>query len=331
MTATFPAPRECWTRPLRSAAYLYSERFDYDRWPVLHGPRYGEALGMDSLPWRAADAQPSDHVLIVDQRLLPDDVAELEAFACRYPEQRLVLRVVDPYWPPDDCNPLRDLAFRLVGRHATAVLLAYQPAEVTRLLQMAYGERRVFVSPYPYLAVREHGLDRPRRRQVIISGNASPSIYPLRALARHKRRRSIAWRRFSEDLAHPGYWPARGSHKPLLGSSYLDHLAQFEAMFLCPSRAGLEFFKYGECAYAGCAPVGAAPQGLPAAAEACILPFDPADMAASIHRIVRTPRGEWRERAASYRQAMATARDPGLLRRNLDAWLQRLWPMGEQP
>lgn len=330
MTATFALPREHVAQTLRSAVYLHSARFDYDHWPVLHGPRYGQALGLNVRIWHGATAQPSDEVLIVDQRVVAEDVAEIEVFARRFPEQRLVLRVVDPYWPPEDCNPLRELAFRLVGRARTAVLLAYQPVEVTRLLEMAYGVPRVFVSPYPYLEARERGLDQPRRRKVIISGNAPSSIYPLRALARHKRRRSIPWRRFSEDLAHPGYWPARGSHKPLLGSAYLDHLAQFEAMFLCPSRAGLEFFKYGECAYAGCAPVGAAPQGLPAAAQACILPFDPADMAASIHRILRTPRNEWRERAAAYRQAIAAARDPGLLRRDLDAWLQRLWPAGEQ-
>lgn len=330
MMTIFAASRDRFLCGMRSAAYLYSARFDYNRWPVLHGPRYGEALGLNVRPWCAFGAKASGEVLIIDQRMLAEDVAELEAFAYRYPDQRLVLRVVDPYWPPDDCNPLRDLAFRLVGRPATAVLLAYQPVEVTRLLQMAYGARRVFVSPYPYLVARERGLDQARRRQVIISGNAPPSIYPLRALARHKRKRSITWRRFSEDLAHPGYWPGRGSHKPLLGPAYLDHLAQFEAMFVCPSRAGLEFFKYGECAYAGCAPVGAAPQGLPPAAEACILPFDPADMTASINRIVHTPRGEWRERAAAYRQAMAVARDPGLLRSDLDAWLQNLWPAEEQ-
>lgn len=329
MTSTWAIPRPSGALPLRQpVVYLHSARFDYNRWPVLHGPRYGEALGLSCRPWQAATAQPSEAVLVVDQRLLPEDVAELELFARRHPQQRLVLRVVDPYWPPDDHNPLRELAFRLVDRPATAVLLAYQPAEVTELLQMAYGPRRVWVSPYPYLACQERPLHQPRRPQLIISGNAPAGIYPLRALARLKRRRSWAWRRFSCDLAHPGYWPGGGSRSrpALLGADYLNHLAGFEAMFLCPSRAGLEFFKYGECAAAGCAPVGAPARGLPPAAAACVVPFDPAAMAASIRRIVRTPREEWRERAAAYRQAIAAARDPALLRRELEGWLQRLWP-----
>lgn len=327
MTLTFAAIRDCTALSLRPVVYLSSARFDYDRWPVLHGPRYGQALGLKTCRWSAASASPSDEVWIIDQRVLAEDVDEIEAFAHRFPEQRLVLRVVDPYWPPEDQNPLRDLAFRLVGRANTAVLLAYQPAEVTRLLLMAYGPQRVMVSPYPYLRSKECSMDRRRKRRVIISGNATPSVYPLRALARHKRRRSLAWRRFSEDLAHPGYLPGLQPRKSLLGSAYLQHLASFEAMFLCPSRASLEFFKYGECAYAGCAPVGAAPEGLPAAAADCIIPFDASAMGQSLRRIVHTSVAEWRERAMAYRQAMAVDRDPLRLREHLADWLQTLWPV----
>lgn len=328
MTLTFATPSCRHTESSRRPVYVFSARFDYDRWPVLHGPRYGEALGMEIRAWRADAALPCDEVLVIDQRVLAEDVAELEAFASRYPEQRLVLRVVDPYWPPEDRNPLRDLAFRLVGRANTAVLLAYQPAEVTELLRMAYGPERIFVSPYPYLRSRQLPLDQPRKRRVIISGNATPSVYPLRALARHKRKRSIAWRLISEDLAHPGYLLGQRRSKALLGAAYIQHLASFEAMLLCPSRAGLEFFKYGECAYAGCAPVGAPAQGLPAGAADCILPFDAAQMAVSIRRIANTPVAEWRERAATFRTAMAAERDPHDLRDQLDQWLQRLWPRG---
>jgi hypothetical protein len=327
MTLAFAIQRDEGLQALRSAVYIFSGRFDYDRWPVLHGPRYGRALGLETRAWSVRGALPTDEVLIVDQRVLAEDVAEIEAFALRHPEQRFVLRVVDPYWPPQDCNPLRDLAFRLVGRVNTAVLLAYQPVEVTQLLLMAYGPDRIHVSPYPYLRSLEFPLDQPRKRRAIISGNATASVYPLRALARHKRRRSLVWRRFSEDLSHPGYLAGQRSPKALLGTAYLQHLASFEAMFLCPSRAGLEFFKYGECAYAGCAPVGEAPQGFPSAAVDCIVPFDSADMHQSIRRIVRTPVAEWRERAAAYRTAMAADRDPAVLRQHLDAWLQCVWPV----
>ena len=331
MTITLATPASRAIRLSRPAVYVFSSRFDYDRWPVLHGRRYGEALGLECRAWDVNQATPSDAVLIVDQRVLAEDVAEIEAFALRYPQQRLVLRVVDPYWPPEDVNPLRDLAFRLVGRPNTAVLLAYQPVEVTQLLQMAYGSSRLFVSPYPYLRSRERPLQQQRKRRVIISGNATPSVYPLRALARHKRWRSLRWRLISDDLAHPGYLPGLQKAKPLLGDAYLNYLASFEAMFLCPSRASLEFFKYGECAYAGCAPVGAAPQGLPAAAADCIVPFDAADMARSIQRIVQMSAAECRERASAYRKAMAAEREPGLLRQRLDHWLSRLWPMAPIP
>lgn len=307
--------------------YLVSARFDYSQWLCADaGPQYAESLGLAWEPFDSQRLAASDPytVWVLDPRLQADEVRRLEEFAWRFPHLWLVPRVVDPYWPPEDQNPLRDLAFCLARRARTALLLAYQPAEVTALLADAFGPSRWLVSPYPYLPGRELSLGGKRLHRVVISGSPNPAVYPLRALARHKRITAPCWRWLSTDLAHPGYEPQSQPQRACVGDRFIAYLARFRFMFLCPSRAGLEFLKYGECAYAGCAPVGSPARGLPSAAAACILPFDAADTAGSIRRIAAMSEQEVWERASYFRCVMSEARDHHALRDGLFDWLAQV-------
>lgn len=307
--------------------YLVSARFDYSQWLCADaGPQYAESLGLAWEPFDSQRLAASDPytVWVLDPRLQADEVRRLEELAWRFPHLWLVPRVVDPCWPPEDQNALRNLAFRLARRPRTALLLAYQPAEVTVLLADAFGPNRWFVSPYPYVSARELALGGKRLHRVLISGSANPRMYPLRALARRKRITAPRWRLLSADLVHPGYGIQAGQQQACIGNRFVAHLARYRFMLLCPSRASAELLKYGECAYAGCAPVGAAACGLPSEAAACIIPFDAADTAGSIRRIAATSEQEAWERAFHFRRVMSEARAPHGLREGLFGWLAQM-------
>lgn len=308
-------------------SYVVSAQFDYGQWLCADaGPQYAESLGLACEPFdpQRIEASNPNTFWVFDPRLQADEVRTLESLASRCPELWLVPRVVDPCWPPEDQNVLRNLAFRLARRPRTALLLAYQPAEVTALLADAFGPNRWFVSPYPYVSARELPLGGKRLHRVLISGSSNPRMYPLRTLARRKRITAPRWRLLSADLAHPGYGIQARQQQACIGDRFVAHLARYRFMLLCPSRASAELLKYAECAYAGCAPVGAAAGGLPSGAAACILPFDAADTAGSIRRIAATSEQEAWERAFHFRRVMSEARAPHGLREGLFGWLAQM-------
>jgi hypothetical protein len=307
---------------MNRVVYVISSTQEY--WEAIRdvGPMYAKDIGLPCVrfdDWTGENGA----IAIFDQRLSPSEVVRLRVAGERDPGIRVILRFVDPFYEGILGREFASLAFEWSRRPQTAVLSAYEPKEVVSFLKDAYGRHRFHVSQYPYLQASE--LSRSwgtRERKVIISGNNAPGMYPWRSFARLKRHRSLAWRRMSRDLAHPGYLASKA--QGVTGVEYLQLLADHQMMLVCPGRSLLEFMKYRECALAGCVPVGMAADGLPPDAAACVLPFEWTDFRGSMTRLRALSSSDLEDIATAYRKAMRTFRDPLLLRSQLMDWIASL-------
>lgn len=305
-----------------SSVYLLSGAFDYQRLICTDaGPGYASDLGLTAKRWTGEALDPGT-TWIVDPWMSEEELAVLERQAEERPDLRLVYRIIDSYPETELAKPIIPAALRQAARAQTRVLFAYVPRELTLLVQQAFRGDRSFVSPYPYVAAEEQAAGGPRQRKVLISGSPNPTLYPLRRFVRHKRGRSLAWRRLSEDLQHPGYdrsKPTRQNGR--IGADYLAHLTGFAMMFVCGGRNRHEFLKFRECAYAGCCPVGEAPLGFPATATEALLPITLRSWKQDLARLRAIGAEELTQRATAYRRALSAERQPQRLLGELQSWL----------
>jgi hypothetical protein len=312
--------------------YVNSSKFDYSL--AINpdcGPEYAGDLGLPHVTLDSCDWSLHETLYVIDPRLTPQELAFVEARVQANQRICLAIRFVDPYfpdlqsWEKGGGAGLRT-ALRLSSRRNTGIISAYWPSEMVECLRETYGEDRLHVSPYPYNTAKE--VDVPhvdRKKQVLISGSNSTGFYPLRTFARRKRRLSWKWRGLSAELPHPGYPDLTG--KPpngLVGRAYLEYLARFEMLLVCPGRSMLEFMKYRECAYANCCPVGQAPREFPLELAALVLPFSWVDFNEATRAIQRIDVSELRLRAADYRAGLRRLRSPEVLRQELFHWANRL-------
>ena len=305
-------------------AYVVSAKFDYHSYicPDV-GPAYASALGIQVLSFSGV-SYGEDYIYIIDPQLSGAEVAALRSVIFNH-DTRIVFRIIDPYWPPQDTNPLRSLAFEAASLRESCVLSAYQPSEIVDLLAKVYGPKRFHVSPYPYDVSKEIPFDwSHRKRMIAITGNHNPSLYPVRALARRKRVTSPLWRAFTTNLSHPGYMNAFGG-QALVGDRYIRYLSQHMMMYLCPSRARLEFLKYRECAYAGCCPVGQSPEGFPVSASDSILNVSLTAFKEQFRKIRHTTPEELLDRSTRYRLSLAQERSPSLIKDRLLKWVNSVY------
>jgi len=240
---------------------ILSNHFDYDRMITYDaGPGYARGMEWESAYLRDLDHQ-GDAITIIDNRLTEEECFQMEAAILHQQHRCFVLKIVDPYREECSSHWYYKFLFRVGALPNVLFLSPYQPTELVHDLDEMTSRRKLIVIPYPF---QERFAIQPsmahRRHQIIFSGNDGRNLYPERVKFLRRVRRHPLLRWTTQVLRHPGY-PDVG-HTPvhhLIGPRYIQHLSQFRFMFLSPSRCGLEFLKYSECAYARCVPVGVPP------------------------------------------------------------------------
>jgi len=316
-------------RILDQAVYLHSGRLDPETLICDDaGPGYGSTMALPT-----GDVGQLEHhadagrMVILCNRLTADEWRHVIDVKRRRPELPIVAKIVDPYYPK---RSVFGFLAELAGMEHTAFLSVYEPREAVRdfLEELDPAGRRWLVLPYPYLPNREveHSWA-SRRNQVILTGAMSADVYPLRTALRDRRRTSIALRRKVALLPHPGY-PDIGQRRKhgIVGRAFVEELARFRHMFLCPTRAGVELLKYIECAYAGCVPVGIPPASFDRSLTELFVITDPERMDASVAEAVDLSVGEAEARAAAYRRAIRAARSRTEIRERLAEFLVSTFP-----
>ena len=301
-----------------------------------HGPRYAESLG---IPWAPTTELPdlADAAVIIESTINSEEEVAAVRRALERHSAPILLKIVDPYWSSTTRRPMpwqrdRRSAFaRLVedycNRPNVGILSVYQPAEWLADI-VARKNPTLLVLPYPYLEELERPLTaeafQHRKRKVILSGSTGIQKYPQRHWLRWKARLWGNYRRYVDVLLHPGY-PNTGDslRHQVISDAYVEFLSGYQYMFLCGSRAGLEFLKYSECAYAGCVPVGIAPASLPDAATKQFI-----SVPGCIARCSKTDQTkanlEAFGQALAFRTAMRAGRNSTVLRKTLNAFVEQL-------
>ena len=299
--------------------YLVSEQFRYEN--TIHadsGPGYARRHR-----WMVAEISKlrdvvRDHVTLIDNRVTPDEIPAIERSITAFPRSPFYIKVVDPYW---ECvqQPYYRWLLKLTRHRNVRFVGPYQAVGFISILTDMAGADAYIQLPYAYEANRELPLaEETKRKFLIVSGATHPDFYPERvAIIRSVRRhRWIA--RGVNILGHPGY-PDIGQspqHK-VTGDAYVQFLSQYTFMYLEPSREGLEFLKYTECAYAGCVPVGRAPATFPSELKKIVIAWESADLKSGLRAIRSIPTTTAIDIARRYRYELKGIRDPEALNQRL--------------
>jgi hypothetical protein len=287
------------------------------------GPAFGKAYGWPVEP--IDDIATTDFdIAIIENRLVEDDVAALEAFfAGRQPGKPVFFKVSDPEMPRS-----RDPGVRYIfgkadhaGVHYVSV---YRPAGPVAEFFARLRRSRVVLAPFPYEPERE--IDAPiaqRTRRVFLSGARHRRVYPLR----ERLYRRAAWnplaRQFIDRLDHPGY-PDTGkaARHDIVRERYVARAAASTHFFLDPSRYRIELMKYLECAYSGSVPIGLPAAALPQAARENFIESE--CRTADLRRAVGMPIDEMEVITGAYRNAMRVSRNARTLNAALDGQIDAI-------
>lgn len=302
---------------------LLSQEFDYDTMITCDaGPQYALRMGWHCDRLGRAD-EYMDWVTVIDNRITAAECDRLEAYLIAHPDRLFLLKVVDPFREGCESHWYYRFLFRVKDLPHVSFLSVYQPTEIVADLDDATGNRKMAVIPYPFQD--EYGITAPlkqRKKQLIVSGALHFRLYPERQqLQRQVRRNPLLWSKVHR-LKHPGYPDTGQSQRHrVIGKAYVEYLSRFQFMFVSPSRCGLEFLKYGECAYAHCIPVGKPPETFGGRLRSTFLDLDLDHLARSLRRIFSIPLAELEEIADRYYEAMQAERNPALLNAHLDEFL----------
>jgi hypothetical protein len=315
--------------------FIVSAGIDYSKMICMDvGPKYAQSLGLE---WSDAAALPDlqDTALIIDTADNQDELEKIRRFIRERTSTPVLLKISDPYWVSanrprrfggrDRRSPYTRFLEESCTLANVGILSMYEPNEWLKSVVERF-KPKLLVLPYPYLPELEIPLTAQdfaqRHARAILTGSMSRRKYPARTAIRWRRRVFASYRRRFDILEHPGY-PNTGAtlRHSFLFDGFVKYLASYQYMFLCASRADLEFLKFGECAYAGCVPIGAPAGSLPAAAKAQFL--DPAAFIRSFEAAAPSRNSEHFARACAYRESIRSARRAEDLREQLAAFIRR--------
>lgn len=306
--------------------YFLSNDFDYSKLIARDaGPGYAESFGWPQAHLRDM-ARFQAAVNIIDNRLTAAECAALEAYITSHPRTLFLLKVVDPYYEWCQTHWYYQFLFRVKDLAQVFFLTPYWPREVVQDLDLATLQQKMVWIPYPFddqFALPQ--VQTERRRKIVFSGNQHPQVYPYRyRFRRAVKRNPLLWSAL-HTLPHPGYADIGQQHRhQVIGAQYLDYLSGFRFMFVSPSRCGLEFLKYGECAYAACVPVGKAPDSFSARVKEFFVELDFDRIGQSVGRLLTMSETEVEQRAAGYRQVLWQERRADDWNAYLDGFLARV-------
>lgn len=267
--------------------YLVSDSFDYSQLVCDDaGPGYALSMnwGHTSLSHFAYIA--NDAVFVIDNRIQEYELPLLETILSQNNNAIFFLKIVDPYFENSEHYYYKFLS-KISSLKNVNLLSVYQDTELTTQLKSQFNNRYVYL-PYPYLRNKEVKAA-GKINKIIIAGSINQTIYPYRTSIWRKVTRSFTRFVFFNVLKHPGYIdvnPGATYKHTFIKDRFVQYLSQYKYMLLCPSRCGIEFLKFNECAYAGCIPVGIPPNSYPEDIKSLFLELNPDKLVQDSLRII---------------------------------------------
>lgn len=304
---------------MNNTIYLLSERFDYGK--TIHadaGPGYARRHRWATAPLSALSEAARHGPVIIDNRVTEEETVELTQKIPKLRRHPIYVKVVDPYW---ECvrQPYYHWLLTLTHQANVCFVGPYQATAMTGLIKLISGPARYLQIPYAYEEDRELPIDSGRRKGFLaFTGATHAEFYPERVAMLRTLRRHWWTSRKVTILPHPGY-PDIGqtSRHNVTGEQFLRFLAGHRFMYLEPSREGLEFLKYSECAYAGCVPAGRPPESFGSELRDLILTVDSGDIVSHLRALRSWTDEACRDRAQAYRKHLKAARSVQVIEEQL--------------
>lgn len=298
--------------------YFTASQFDYGQviYPGVGAP-FGRSYGWQVETLDRLEDVDFD-VAVIDPRLEAVDVPLLERYFRRPASARrpIFFKVTDS-GTILRASPGQKYAFDVANEPGVHYASAYDPAGPFADFVATLTSSKLARLPFVYDVAREINVPMAgRRRKVILTGRADRKIYPLRHKMVRTRERHPFGRLFIDHLKHPGY--ADVGEKPkhdIKGERFVQKLAEYTHMFVCPLIYSSEIMKYVECAYAGCVLIGE----LPASLKGRVPSQQWSKGVLSLWHSLRIPEDESREMAAEYRAGIKRLRDPNKLAAEFEA------------
>jgi len=247
--------------------YLLSNLVDYSLLICDDaGPGYAANMNWETIVIENIDAVRPQEVLIIDPRIQEHELEAIELCVSKNNKIRFFFRVADPYTEVYQKHFYYIFLKKIAKYNNVYLLSTYEPRELVIDLEKHYFAGRFLHLPYPYLKNKEIHHKKPRKNKIILSGSVNQDIYPYRTGIWRKVTRSLLRFLFFDILQHPGYIEITPNDKhkhAFIKQEFINYLSEYKYMLLCPSRCGIEFLKFNECAYAGCVPIGLAPDSYP--------------------------------------------------------------------
>ncbi len=303
---------------------LISNDYDYSKMITTYdaGPGYAANMGWqyDSIDKISLYL---DSINIIDNRISEAECFKLEEYVLSHTNNFFVFKIVDSYYEWCQNHWYYRFLFRIKKLVNVLFLTNYIPTEIVKELNDDTNNKKMVFIPYGFN--NNHKIDNDftkRIKKVIFSGNQDRYVYPYRySFARSIKRNPLLWNKV-KFLKHPGY-PDIGqklTHQ-MIGNKYIEYLSRFKFMFISPSRCGLEFLKYGECAYAYCVPIGKAPASFSSTLKEFFIELNFDNLAKSIRYIFSIPESELKDIAENYYFTLKQERSPDFLNSKLDDFL----------
>jgi len=241
--------------------YLLSNNFDYTKLiSSVAGPVFAKHMDWKFDYIKNIDKH-SNKIKIVDQRITEEECNFSENYIKENENDILFFRVLDPFYEHTKGTYYSNFLLNLKCYSNAFYLSSYIPIEFVKDLDDITNGKKCFFLPYPFFEDKEYNFNYVERiNKILFSGFVSQSIYPYRSIFLQKRKWSLFLRRKVHQLYHPGY-PDIGwkLYHSIIGDKYIEYISKYVFMFLTPSRCGLEFSKYSECALGRAIPVGIPP------------------------------------------------------------------------
>ncbi|NMF56640.1 hypothetical protein [Pseudanabaena yagii] len=305
---------------------ILSKEFDYSKMITQDaGPNYAFNMGWET-DYLDNISLYQTSIIIIDNRINELECFKLEKYIGANKAMLFLLKVVDPCEEWCRNHYYYNFLFRIKDLINVFFLTTYIPQEVVKDLEISLKSKKMIFIPYPFndnFNIKK-GLDK-RIKKILFSGNQDRFVYPYRYQFIKKVKFNPCLVNKISTLKHPGYPDINQKLvHDIIGNKYIEYLSKYIFMFISPSRCGLEFLKYSECAYARCVPVGKAPLSFSPKLKEFFLELNFDDLYRSIKYIFSIPLSDLEHISKNYYLTYLKERNPKLLNSLLDEFLDEV-------
>lgn len=300
--------------------FILSEEFDYSKMITYDaGPNYALGMGWQS-DYLDNIGLYQESIIIIDNRITETECFELEKYIESKQDMSFLCKVNDPFEEFCRNHYYYKFLFRIKDLPNVSFLTNYIPQEVVKDLEMSTTEKKVIFIPYPFndnFNINTNLISRTKK--ILFSGNQCRSVYPYRYQFIKKIKFNPCLANKVHILQHPGYPDINQKlvHN-IIGNRYIEYLSKYMFMFISPSRCGLEFLKFSECAYARCVPIGKAPLSFSPKLKEFFLELDFDNLYRSVKYIFSIPISELEDMSKNYYLTYQKERNSELLNAKLE-------------